>query len=240
MTGIDGYDSEAEARDTPIATKHESQLSFTDSKPDKDSQGYAIDWNTSYLIKRTDRSATPPPRPSKRFKRESESPISILSPSEDISTCASSTRFADEDWAASHPCADNTVRKVNNNDDHSNDTGRAEAPKDSVDESQAQNIANSLLPYSGGDGGGGGEGEGGGGGSGNEGSRGSGDGDGSDNNISSILPPSKKGKGEPKFACPYQAYEQFRGCLKPARNNPGGGSRGIKRLKSVTYIHPML
>ncbi|KAI1273373.1 hypothetical protein F5Y07DRAFT_259507 [Xylaria sp. FL0933] len=34
-----------------------------------------------------------------------------------------------------------------------------------------------------------------------------------------------------RFACPYQAHELFRTCLKPGRHNPDGGCDGIKRLK---------
>ncbi|KAI3322008.1 hypothetical protein HD806DRAFT_545260 [Xylariaceae sp. AK1471] len=34
-----------------------------------------------------------------------------------------------------------------------------------------------------------------------------------------------------RFACPYQAHELFRSCLKPGRHNPEGGCDGIRRLK---------
>ncbi|KAI0815584.1 hypothetical protein GGR55DRAFT_675204 [Xylaria sp. FL0064] len=36
-----------------------------------------------------------------------------------------------------------------------------------------------------------------------------------------------------RFACPYQAHELFRTCLKPGRHNPDGGCDGIKRLKHM-------
>jgi hypothetical protein len=34
-----------------------------------------------------------------------------------------------------------------------------------------------------------------------------------------------------RFACPYQAFEQFQGCFRPGPRNPNGGCASIQRLK---------
>ncbi|EXA39985.1 hypothetical protein FOQG_01122 [Fusarium oxysporum f. sp. raphani 54005] len=43
----------------------------------------------------------------------------------------------------------------------------------------------------------------------------------------------------PRFACPYQAFEQFQVCFRPGPRNPNGGCASIQRLKQHLYRRHM-
>jgi hypothetical protein len=53
--------------------------------------------------------------------------------------------------------------------------------------------------------------------------------------VGSPTPNTPRKSKLPRFACPYQAFEQGLPCLRRSRRNPEGGSNGIVRLKYETF-----
>jgi hypothetical protein len=60
---------------------------------------------------------------------------------------------------------------------------------------------------------------------------GSGDGGNEKKRTRKEPPTSESGLSLFRFACPYQVFEPWQGCLKRGRRNPRGGCNGINRLK---------